>query len=118
MCEDGAVIGTGRRSLRARLGVVVLAAFVFCPLMAGIGAAAPAAPGCHEVPEPDDGSALRCCDAAVAEPGKSAPEPVAAPAPIARAAAPAGRCPQRRVGTPGPGYPSPPLFLRHAALRI
>lgn len=119
MCEDGAVIRRPRLSFHARVGVV-LAAFLVCPLMAAADAA-PATPGCHEDPAPEsgDGSApLRCCDAVVAEKGKSAPEATAAPAPTSPPAAPAGRCPKWRTERFRTGFPSPPAFVRHAALLI
>lgn len=118
MCEDHAVIGIRRHSRAARVSVVVLAAFVLCPLMAGMAAAAPA-PSCHEAPAPEPGegfAAPRCCDAVVAEQEQSAPEAAAVSAPTGSNAVVSARCPKRRTEGHGPGSQSPPLFLRHAAL--
>ena len=112
-----------RRSLGARIGAVsaLLALALVCPLMAA--GAVPATPSCHghsDGDSHDDGpAAIACC--AVVKGVKSLPsaQQPAAPAPAAVDMGPHGVAHvDRHHDRAAPGFPTPPLFLQHAALLI
>ena len=112
---------TGRSSLVAAVGLVLLAATLLCPVMAA-AATAPAA-GCHERPESHDhdgalGSVACCAVVKAATPpqpthddGSAVPFGLGSEPDIAPLVRP-GCLPPRSLGAP------PLLFVQHAVLRI
>lgn len=110
---------TRRKPLAATVLAVVLAFAVVCPLMAAPGI--PADQGCHGSSEPaPDAERVSVCCSSVTVPKllNSEPGPAAA-LPASLDIVREGPRWTRETGDPlPPREPSPPLFVRHAALLI
>ena len=108
-----------RKPLNAAVLAVVLAFAVVCPLMAAPGV--PAEQGCHGGSGPaSDAEGVDVCCSSVTVPKLLGPEP--GPAAALPASLEVGRGVREWNHAPEgflpPREPSPPLFVRHAALLI